>query len=89
MTRKSISLLAKVGCVGMATPATAKSSDPDVWCLILSKFFIVKGTDTTRKTPLSAKFFLGRLDARLSADQLKAQIMSPSNNVRRLKLAQP
>ena len=83
MTHKLVTLLAFVGFTTMATPATAQIGDPDVRCLILSKFFAANETDAKRKTmaSVSSIFFLGRLDARLSAEQLKAQIVSPSNNI--------
>ena len=53
MTHKLVTLLAFVGFTTMATPARAQIGDPDVRCLILSKFFAANETDAKRKTMAS------------------------------------
>lgn len=78
MPRHVPALLALLATLaGPAAPAAAQAVDPDVRCLMLSNFFTNAEKDPARKQMAlaSATFFLGRIDARLSPAQLKAQIV--------------
>ena len=68
-----------------AVPSVAEGADPDVQCLTLSKFFAANEKDPTKKLLATAStfFFLGRVDARLSADQLKSLISAPSGQIKK------
>ena len=68
-----------------AVPLAAQGADPDVQCLTLSKFFAANEKDATKKLLATAStfFYLGRVDARLSADQLKLLISAPSGQIKK------
>lgn len=68
-----------------AAPSAAQAADPDVQCLTLSKFFAANEKDPPKKLLATAStfFFLGRVDARLSAEQLKSLISAPSGQIKK------
>jgi hypothetical protein len=70
-------------------PASAQAPDNDVRCLTASKFFAATEKDPGRKqlSVASAFFYLGRIDARLSPAQLKAQLAEPSALIRQAEVA--
>jgi len=60
-----------------ATPASAQSVDSDIRCLLAANVFAQQEKDPAKKR-LAANtyiFYLGRLDARISNEQLKAAIL--------------
>ena len=63
---------------GVAAPAFAQDAAADVRCLLVSNAFSGAEKDEGRKqlAILSAHFYLGRLDTRLSAAQLKPQVIA-------------
>lgn len=84
-----------LACAAMSTcvwigPANAQGTDPDVRCMTVSKFFAKFEKDPARKqlSVASAFFFLGRIDARLSPDQLKAQIAAPGVTIKKTEASQ-
>ena len=73
---RSFSGLIAVGALILAAPAVAAPADHDVQCFMASNVFANADKDPARKALAAAAglYYLGRLDARLSPDQLKAQI---------------
>jgi len=71
---------AAFGLCFAAIPASAQSATDDVRCLIASNVFAGAEKDPQKKqlAVYSRFFYLGRVDARLSQDQLKAQIVALS-----------
>ena len=68
-----------MGVLAWSGPVDAQVADNDVRCLTVAKFFAATEKDPMRKqlAVASAFFYLGRVDARLSEAQLKAQISGP------------
>ena len=78
MTR-IITLLGGLGLIlTAAAPASAQAIDPDVKCFIASDIFSKNEQDPKRRqvAMVANIFFFGRMDARLSAAQLKTQIIA-------------
>jgi hypothetical protein len=76
-------------CLGLATvllaaPASAQAVSDDVRCLLVSNAFAATEKDVPRKQLAveSAHFFLGRIDAKLTQPQLKAQILQIAKTLR-------
>ena len=76
--RSRLFLCATAGVMLLATPALAQDAASDVRCLLVSNAFAATEKDTPRKQFAieSAHFFFGRIDAQMSAAQLKAQILT-------------
>lgn len=87
--RTSILAIMASVCV-WAGPAQAQSTDPDVRCLTVSKFFAKFDQDPRKRqmSVASAFFYLGRIDAKLSTDQLKAQIATPGAAIKKTEASQ-
>jgi hypothetical protein len=71
-------ITAALGCAGISLPAGAQTTEQDVRCLLASNVFAATEKDATKKqvATASALFYLGRLDARMTLPQLKAQILA-------------
>ena len=71
-------------CAAAGT-AGAQTVETDVRCVTVSKFFANIEKDPAKKQLAfaSAFFFLGRIDARLSPDQLKTQIALPGATIKK------
>lgn len=77
---RQLTIVTAIGTLITTAPASAQAPDNDVRCLTVSKFFAAIEKDPGKKqlSVASAFFYLGRIDARLSTAQLKAQLGSPS-----------
>jgi hypothetical protein len=73
MARRIIGIGVALAAMGLATPVAAQSVDDDVRCLLASNFFAKTEKDPQKKqlAVSAAAFYLGRLDVRMSNDQLK------------------
>ena len=67
-----------------ASTASAQVVDPDVRCVVVSKFFATVEKDPQKKQVAfaSAFFFAGRVDGRIPLAQLKFQFASPGAQVK-------
>ena len=72
MARKLVIVGAALAMAGIAAPVTAQSVDDDVRCLLASNFFghAAKDPQQQKIAQAAAAFYLGRLDARISTQQL-------------------
>ena len=80
MIRRLCAVFAAINMLTWAGPASAQAADNDVRCLTVSKFFAATEKDPRRREHAQAIafFFLGRIDARLSASQLKERLGAAS-----------
>jgi len=83
MARLTIGLTAAVAALGLAAPAAAQSVDDDVRCLLASNFFARTEKDPAKRqlATASSAFYLGRLDARISNDQLKNAVTAQAKTM--------
>lgn len=83
-------IVSAASVAGMATPIAAQSTEQDVRCLMASNAFTKIEKDPAKKqTAIASMFFyLGRLDARLSPTQLKAQLLAQQKALNPGNLAQ-
>ncbi|QQV76712.1 hypothetical protein H5J25_15010 [Sphingomonas aliaeris] len=83
MRRTIISSVALCAIGAIAAPANAQDAGSDIRCILVSNVFARIETDATRKqlAQASAMYFTGRVTARLSAPQIKAQILAQSKSV--------
>jgi hypothetical protein len=67
-----------LAAMGLAAPVLAQSVDSDVRCLLAANVFARQEKDPARKQLAAAAsvFYLGRLDARISNEQLKAAVLA-------------
>ena len=86
---RPVTLVAAMSALILTAPASAQPADNDVRCLTVSKFFAATEKDPGRKqlSVASAFFYLGRIDARLSPAQLKAQLTAPSALIKQAEAA--
>jgi hypothetical protein len=86
---RPLTLVAAMSALISTGPASAQPPDSDVRCLTASKFFAATEKDPGRKqlSVASAFFYLGRIDARLSPAQLKAQLAAPSALIKQAEVA--
>ena len=68
---------------GLAAPVAAQSVDDDVRCLLASNFFARAEKNPQQKqiAMASAAFYLGRLDARISNEQLNGAAMAQAKTM--------
>lgn len=80
MKVRSVSAAAAAALVLAGAPAAAQSPDEDVKCFIASNLFTRAEKDPTRNrvAVLASYFFLGRVDAKLSGQQLAAALKAQS-----------
>lgn len=83
MRRTTISSVALCAIGAITAPASAQDVGSDVRCILVSNVFARIETDATRKqlAQASAMYFTGRVTGRLSAPQIKAQILAQSKSV--------
>jgi hypothetical protein len=83
MARLTIGLAAAVAAMGLAAPAAAQSVDDDVRCLLASNFFARTEKDPTKRQLAisSSAYYLGRLDARISNEQLKNAVTAQAKTM--------
>lgn len=67
-----------LAAIGITTPVVAQSIDSDVRCLLAANVFARQEKDPARKQIAAAAsvFYLGRLDARISNEQLKTAVLA-------------
>ncbi len=81
MLRRHLTLTvlgAVLGATVLAGPASAQGVDGDVRCLLLSNFFSKTEKEAPKKqmAAMTGLFYAGRVDARLSGNALKAQLIA-------------
>ena len=83
MTRRILGIGAALAAMTLAAPLAAQSADSDVRCLLASNVFVQQEKDPARKQlALAAQaFYLGRLDARISNEQLKAAMQAQAKSM--------
>lgn len=84
MKTRSTALLIATGLFAFAgAPAAAQDVKTDVRCLIASNVFAKAATDEKVRQVASAAgfYYFGRLDGRLSADQLKAALAAEQGSI--------
>jgi hypothetical protein len=76
MARKIVIASMALAALGMATPLAAQTVDDDVRCLVVANSLSRAEKDPTQRqvAGVMSIFYLGRLDARISTEQLKAAI---------------
>lgn len=69
--------LAAAGLAMSPIAAAAQTAEQDVKCMLISNVFATKETDSKRRqiAALSVAFYLGRIDAKMSPDQIRATIL--------------
>ena len=72
-----------LAAIGITTPVLAQSIDSDVRCLLAANVFARQAKDPTRKQIAAAAsvFYLGRLDARISNEQLKTAVVAQAKTM--------
>ncbi|WP_404713242.1 hypothetical protein [Sphingomonas sp. MMS24-J13] len=83
MTRTS-TLIAGLGLVLAAAPVGAQAIDADIKCMLASDVFARNEKDPGRKqlAVVSGLFFFGRIDGRLAAPQIKAQLLAAQRGIK-------
>ena len=83
MARRIIGIGVALAAMGLAAPVAAQSVDDDVRCLLASNFFAKTEKDPQKKqlAVTAAAFYLGRLDARISNDQLKNMVLAQAKTM--------
>ncbi|MCA1653612.1 MAG: hypothetical protein ABR588_01030 [Sphingomicrobium sp.] len=78
MSRLSISAAVALGLTVLSAPAAAQGVDQDVRCLLLSNAFAKAEKDPAKRNIAvgSGLYYFGRVDARLSGDALRNQILA-------------
>lgn len=76
-------ILACAAIFAATAPARAETSDEDVRCLLASNFFAKADKDANRRqvASLAVFYYLGRIDGRLSPDQMKAQLVAQAKTL--------
>jgi hypothetical protein len=80
--KRMIRIFSLAGGLGLslaiAAPAMAQAIDADVKCMLTSNFFARAEKDAARQklAVVTGSYYFGRADARLSAAQLKAQLIA-------------
>lgn len=89
MARKFVMISAALVAVGVAPPVMAQSVDDDVRCVLASNFFghAAKDPQQQKIAQASAAFYLGRLDARISTQQLVSAEMTQAKTMTKDSLA--
>jgi len=83
MARWILGIGAALAATGLAAPVAAQAVDGDVRCLLASNVFIQRDKDPARKQLAMAAqaFYLGRLDARISNEQLKTAVQAQARTM--------
>ena len=74
---------AMIAAFAVAAPVAAQGVDSDVRCLLAANVFArAEKDDAKRQISMAASvFYLGRLDARISNDQLKAAVQAQAKSM--------
>jgi len=83
VARRIIGIGVALATIGLATPVAAQSVDDDVRCLLASNFFARTEKDAQKRQLAGAAsaFYLGRLDARISNEQLKTAVQAQAKTM--------
>ncbi len=83
MARYVLGIGVALAAAGLAAPLAAQSVDDDVRCLLASNFFArtEKNPQQKQLAMASAAFYLGRLDARISNEQLNSAAMAQAKTM--------
>ncbi len=83
MARFVLGIGVTLAAAGLAAPVSAQSVDDDVRCLLASNYFAHAATDPQQQkiAQASAAFYLGRLDARISNQQLVSGEMAQAKTM--------
>jgi hypothetical protein len=83
VARRIFGIGVALAAVGLAAPVAAQSVDDDVRCLLASNFFARTEKDADKKQLAGAAsaFYLGRLDARISNDQLRNMVLTQAKTL--------
>jgi len=83
MAQKVVMIGVALAALAYAAPAAAQSVDADVRCLLAANFFARAEKDPAKRQLSSAAsvFYLGRLDARISNEQLKAAVQAQAKTM--------
>jgi hypothetical protein len=81
--------MAALTAATLAAPAIAQAAMADVRCVLVANAFAATEKDEPKKqfATQTAHFFYGRVDARLTPAQLKAQVMAVSKTLTPQNLA--
>jgi len=83
MARKFVMIGAALAALAFAAPLAAQSVDEDVRCLLAANVFARAEKDPPRRQLATAAsvFYLGRLDARISNEQLKTAVQAQAKTM--------
>lgn len=81
-TCRSVAIVAVVAAMLPAAPARAQAGN-DVKCLLASNLFAKAAKDPKARTAAEASklYYLGRINARLNATQLKAELIAQQKTI--------
>lgn len=81
-------LMAGLGLVLAAAPVGAQAIDADIKCMLAADVFARNEKDPGRKqiAVVSGLFFFGRIDGRLAAPQIKAQLVAAQHTLKQTDL---
>jgi hypothetical protein len=83
MARKFVILGAALAAMATAAPVAAQTVDSDVRCLLAANVFARAEKDPAKRqlSMAASVFYLGRLDARISNEQLKGAVQSAAKSM--------
>ena len=83
MARKFVMIGAALAGVACAAPVAAQSVDSDVRCLLAANVFARAEKDAAKRqlSVAASVFYLGRLDARISNEQLKTAVQAQAKTM--------
>jgi len=83
MAQKLMRIGAALAALAFAAPVAAQSVDEDVRCLLAANVFARAEKDPAKRQLSSAAsiFYLGRLDARISNERLKAAVQAQAKTM--------
>jgi len=83
MMRKLMTVGAVMAAVAAAAPVAAQSVDSDVRCLLAANVFARAEKDAAKRqiSMAASVFYLGRLDARISNEQLKTAVQAQAKSM--------
>ena len=83
MARNLVILGAALAAMAIAAPVAAQTVDSDVRCLLAANVFARAEKDPGKRqlSMAASVFYLGRLDARISNEQLKTAVQSAAKSM--------
>ena len=83
MAQKLVTIGAVFAVLAFAAPVAAQSVDDDVRCLLAANVFARAEKDPAKRqlSMAASVFYLGRLDARISNDQLKNAVQAQAKTM--------